>query len=115
MPFRPAASCRKKISHVIYPLTASVARRYGIRRSDGAYPIGAFYDHISDKRWRRVEGIWYQPIDAAAGDAIRRREINESDIALFMSSITTGEAFQTSHGTHVTWEPIASEKASQLP
>jgi hypothetical protein len=33
---------RRNIKGVIDPLTAAVARIYGIR-SDGAYPIGAFY------------------------------------------------------------------------
>jgi hypothetical protein len=73
---------------VSYPLTAAVARLYGIR-SDGAYAIGAFYTvNIDAGMWRHAGGVWYQPIKP---DAIDSRSIREEDMQRFVAGITTGE------------------------
>ncbi len=112
MPYRPTAEHRRNIKGVIYPLTAAVARRYGIR-SDGAYPIGAFYTlNIDNRIWSNVGGIWYRPNDPQAVEA---RNVEEEDINLFLSAMETGEPTTLRSGKIVTWEPIPQAEASELP
>jgi len=112
MPFRPTAIHRKNINGVIYPLTAAVARTYGIR-DDGAYPIGAFYTvNIKREVWRHAGGVWYCPIDAPR---IENRSIREEDIELFQHGIATGAETTLRSGISVYWEEIPVEEASQLP
>jgi len=112
MPFRPTSIHRKNIKGVIYPLTAAIARMYGIR-NDGAYPIGAFYTVNIDRMvWRYTGGIWYQPTNP---ESIENRIIREEDIELFFNGIANGEDVQLRSGTIITWEEIPEEQASLLP
>ncbi|SFG51916.1 hypothetical protein [Neptunomonas qingdaonensis] len=112
MPFRPTAEHRRNVKGVIYPLTAAVARRYGIR-NDGAYPIGAFYTlHIDNRIWSCVGGIWFRPSDPLT---IENRNVKEEDIVLFLRAIESGEPTQLRSGKAVTWEAIPQAEASELP
>jgi len=112
MPFRPSAAHRRNVRGVIYPLTAAVARMFGIRE-DGAYPIGAFYPiHIDNKIWRPVGGIWYIP---KLSSDIDKRNVREEDIACFSASIANGQNITLRSGITVKWEPIPAALASQLP
>ncbi len=85
---------------------------FGIR-SDGAYPIGAFYTvNIDSRVWRHVEGVWYLPINP---EDIESRNIRDDDIVQFITGITTGEDTRLRSGRTVTWEFIPVADASQLP
>jgi hypothetical protein len=109
MPWRPAPPHRRNIRGVIYPLTAAIARIYGIR-SDGAYPIGAFYTvNIDRSVWRPVGGIWYLPIEA---EKIEGRSISEEAIERFCAAITSE---RLPRGTGIDWEAIPDDEAAQLP
>lgn len=112
MPFRPTAPHRRNIKGVIYPLTAAVARTFGIRH-DGAYPIGAFYTiNIDTGIWAPAGGIWYLPTHPSH---IEERSVPEEDIDIFVSGITRGTSVVLRSGRVVLWEPIPAEEASQLP
>ena len=112
MPYRPTAAHRKNIRGVIYPLTAAIAQRFGVR-GDGAYPIGAFYTvNIDSTVWRAAGGIWYTPINP---DDIEERNIRDEDIDLFILGIAQGQHTQLRSGKIVTWEAIPDAAASQLP
>lgn len=113
MPFRPRAAFRQNISGVVLPLTAAIARLYGVRSSDGAYPLGAFYTENIDRRiWRQAGGIWYQPIFPGR---VQARRISEARIQQFIEGIATGVDTQLSNGTTVTWESLPESVAQQLP
>lgn len=112
MPFRPTALDRKNIPGVIYPLTAAIRQIYGVR-SDGAWPIGAFYTvNIDLDVWRSVGGIWYVPRDASQ---ILSRSINEGVIAAFCDAIENGNVVVLPSGSSVTWEAVPNDAAAQLP
>jgi len=113
MPFRPEPAFRRNITGVVLPLTAAIAQLYGIRSSDGAYPLGAFYtENIDSRVWRKVDDIWHQPLSP---DRIHARRISEARIQQFARSIVTGEAISLRNGTTVTWEPLPESVAQQLP
>jgi hypothetical protein len=112
MPFRPTAEHRKNVQGVIYPLTAAVAKLYGIR-ADGAYPIGAFYSvNIDLMVWQRVGGIWYKPFNEAK---ITNRNISEDIVDIFADGIRYGRNTILRSGKVITWEKIPSADATALP
>lgn len=109
MPWRPTPPHRRNIRGVIYPLTAAIARTYGVR-ADGAYPIGAFYTvNIDNTVWRPAGGIWYLPIDA---DKIESRNISEEAIERFCAAITSE---RSPLGTGINWEAVPDSETAQLP
>jgi hypothetical protein len=113
MPFRPRAAFRQNISGVVLPLTAAIARLYGVRGSDGAYPLGAFYTENIDRRvWLQAGGIWYQPISP---ERVQARRISEVRIQQFMEGILTGVDTRLSNGTTVAWELLPDSVAQELP
>lgn len=113
MPFRPGPQHRRNIRGVIYPLTAAIHHVYGVRSSDGAYPLGAFYTvNIDSTIWQHTGGIWYRPIDP---EDIENRNINVETMGLFVESIATGQNVQLPSGTIVNWEHIPDTLAQQLP
>lgn len=114
MPYRPAAKHRK-LKSVIFPLTAAVARVYGIR-SDEAYPIGAFYTNLVSSLWTPVgndkKPIWYVPVDA---QKIADRNIDQATIDQFCAAIVHGPQAIEASDTSLSWEVIPSEEAEKLP
>ena len=113
LPFRPLPHFRRNIQGVVLPLTAAIARIYGIRNDDGAYPLGAFYtEHIDDRVWRHVGGIWYQPLHP---EKVASRRIGSDRIQQFAEGLLTGEAVQLNNGTIVTWERVPQLEADLLP
>ena len=112
MPFRPTQELRQDVHHVIYPLTAAIARIYGIRASDGAYPLGAFYMKLDDRVWQRADGIWYTPINS---QKVSRRRISEDRIQQFVEGIIHGQEFHLADGTVVSWDRIPEPVAHSLP
>lgn len=112
MPYRPTAVHRRNRLGVIYPLTASVAARYGIRE-DGAYPIGAFYTvKIDSTVWEHIGGIWYRPYTPSD---VAGRSIREEDIELFSNAIINGGPITLRSGKRIDWELIPESEAQQLP
>lgn len=112
MPFRPTAQHRRNIRGVIYPLTAAIERTYGVR-TDGAWPLGAFYTVNVDSRvWRPVGGIWYIPYDS---EEVYGRSINEGVIGDFCNAIQHGRVIVLPSGKSITWESIPNVEAAQLP
>jgi hypothetical protein len=112
MPYRPLPAHRRNVRGVIYPLTAAVARLYGIRE-DGAYPIGAFYTvNIDSEVWEHVDGIWYR---AYHPEKIADRNIREEDIELFLGAILSGHTTILRSKKPVQWEPIPEPEVSALP
>lgn len=113
MPFRPKPEFRRNVNGVILPLTAAIARVYGIRKSDGAYPLGAFYtDKIDPRVWMPVGGIWYRPIDP---EKVAGRRISEERIELFADGIISGREITLNNGTVISWERIPDDVSEQLP
>lgn len=113
MPYRPVSTARKKTVRVIYPLTDAVRRRYGVRESDGAYPIGAVYSkNVSRDLWRHAGGIWYVP---AVEERILEREVDDSVVAAFLESMVSGVACELPTGEVIEWEPIPEPQANALP
>jgi hypothetical protein len=113
MTFRPTAIFRQNIGGVILPLTGAIVRLYGFREQDGACPLGAFYTKNIDSRiWRRVYGVWYEPLNR---DRIESRPVKEFQIQEFATSICTGAALELSSGGVVYWEPLPEELEQQLP
>ncbi len=87
-------------------------RRFGTR-SDGAYPIGAFYTLNIDNVVREsAGGIWYRPVPLSG---FRERNIREEDIELFLGAIETGKDIQLRSGKVVSWEEVPEPEASLLP
>lgn len=110
MPYRPEPVFRRNIRGVIYPLTAAVVEKYGAR-NDGAFPIGAFYPiNVSRRSWEHAGGIWYIPNTDILG-----RSNREEVVRAFGESIETGAPVELPSAITVTWEPIPSSEASQLP
>ena len=113
MPFRPNPEFRRNINGVVLPLTAAIARVYGIRENDGAYPLGAFYtENIDSRVWRYVGGLWYQPINA---EKVANRRISEMRIEQFVEGIMAGREITLNNGTLVIWERIPDALARSLP
>lgn len=113
MPFRPTPEFRRNINGVVLPLTAAIARAYGIRESDGAYPLGAFYtDNIDSRVWRSAGGIWYQPVNA---EKVAGRRISEERIEQFAEGIMSGRETALNNGSVVIWERIPDAVAQLLP
>ena len=113
MPLRPEPQHRRNIRGVIYPLTAAIRHVYGIRSSDGSYPLGAFYTvHIDSTTWQHAGGIWSSPI---VPEEIENRNVNTETMGHFMDSIATGQHVQLPSGTIVTWERIPDTLVQQLP
>lgn len=112
MPFRPTPPHRRNVSGVIYPLTAAIARMFGIRQ-DGAYPIGAFYTvNIDTGVWIPAGGIWYLPRHPSD---IEGRSVREEDIDNFLAGIASGRCIVLRSGKAVSWESIPAAAALQLP
>jgi hypothetical protein len=113
MPFRPNPEFRRNINGVVLPLTAAIARVYGIRESDGAYPLGAFYtENIDTRVWLPVGGIWYQPINA---EKVANRRISEARIEQFVDGIGSGREVLLNNDVVVSWERIPEALAQLLP
>jgi hypothetical protein len=113
MPFRPEPEFRKNISGVVLPLTAAIARVYGIRENDSAYPLGAFYTNNIDSRvWQSVGGIWYQPINT---EKVANRRISEERIEQFSEGIRSGREITLNNGSVVIWERIPDASEQLLP
>lgn len=113
MPYRPEPNARRKRARVIYPLTEAMRRRYGVRDSDGAYPIGAVYTkNISRDVWRHVGGIWYV---AVSEDRILDRVVDEGVVTEFLRSMDTGDSCELPTGELIEWELIPALEANALP
>lgn len=90
-----------------------MARVYGIRERDGAYPLGAFYtDNIDSRVWRSAGGIWYQPINA---EKVANRRISRERIEQFADGIMLGRGVALNNGSVVIWERIPDAVAQLLP
>ncbi|WP_299803219.1 hypothetical protein [uncultured Shewanella sp.] len=111
MPYRPTANHRKNVRGVIYPLTEAIRRLYGMRQSDGSYPLGAFYTiNISNTVWRSVGGIWYIP-----QTDLDCRNPREEVVSAFINSIHSGESVELPSGKVITWEQIPNNESAALP
>lgn len=113
MPYRPTAEHRRNIRGVVLPLTAAIHRVFGSRAQDGARPIGAFYtDHVDDRVWVHVGGIWYRPVDE---ESVSERSVNEAVVRAFSESLGNGQRVDLPSGAVVEWEAIPAQLAQQLP